>query len=290
MDAKDKLSIIHKMNLTEKPYYLTWNEANFLEKVLNLKQNDIILDVGCGKGRLSLELSKRGYKLYGLDISPCAIEYARKKSINESQNIIWLCDDLKNLNFVNYFDAIFYLGGQFFSPFEYSESVKDESLFRKLFACLKKGGRFLLQTQTKEYLSSKTGSSRWIKFNNQFILSKLYYTPAESIATLELTIIEKYKFLTSTSNLLFSPFFFSIPYILKKICKPFTKLFRKEHWVQNGNSLELYYSVFNPVSHKNIKKSFIVTPIKMYRITSSVRLYTLQEIVKIIRCIGFTVL
>ncbi len=78
--AENTLSILHKLRIFDRPDYTTKKEADFLEKVLKLKHNDFVLDLGCGPGRLSIGLSKKGYKLYGLDIAPETIEYAKNKT------------------------------------------------------------------------------------------------------------------------------------------------------------------------------------------------------------------
>lgn len=59
-----------------------WLEYNSLLKQvileierLNIKQN--VLDCGCGDGRLSYELAKRGFKITGIDISERALAFAK---------------------------------------------------------------------------------------------------------------------------------------------------------------------------------------------------------------------
>jgi 2-polyprenyl-3-methyl-5-hydroxy-6-metoxy-1,4-benzoquinol methylase len=47
----------------------TLREVDFLLEELALQPGSSILDVGCGTGRHSIELSKRGYAVTGLDLS-----------------------------------------------------------------------------------------------------------------------------------------------------------------------------------------------------------------------------
>jgi len=47
----------------------TIGECDFLEKEIEYNKQVKILDIGCGTGRHSIELAKRGYELVGIDLS-----------------------------------------------------------------------------------------------------------------------------------------------------------------------------------------------------------------------------
>lgn len=44
-----------------------------------------VLDVGCGPGRLCLELQRRGHEVVGVDISPKAVETARLRGVDDAR-------------------------------------------------------------------------------------------------------------------------------------------------------------------------------------------------------------
>ena len=57
------------------PYYMqesftrnTRYEVDFIEEEFNLPKHSYIIDIGCGTGRHSIELAKRGYNVTGVDI------------------------------------------------------------------------------------------------------------------------------------------------------------------------------------------------------------------------------
>lgn len=50
-----------------------------LVEMLDPKQGEKILDLGCGTGDLTNEIAKLGAKVVGMDVSPDMIEKARKK-------------------------------------------------------------------------------------------------------------------------------------------------------------------------------------------------------------------
>jgi SAM-dependent methyltransferase len=44
-----------------------------------------VLDAGCGAGRVALELQDRGRKVVGIDISPLAVQVARKRGVKDAR-------------------------------------------------------------------------------------------------------------------------------------------------------------------------------------------------------------
>jgi 2-polyprenyl-3-methyl-5-hydroxy-6-metoxy-1,4-benzoquinol methylase len=70
-----------RMDLNNQPWAKgTAREVNVLETLLPLTPSASILDVGCGQGRHSLELAKRGYTVVGIDASAAHIQRARKNA------------------------------------------------------------------------------------------------------------------------------------------------------------------------------------------------------------------
>ncbi|OKP93085.1 hypothetical protein A3842_00075 [Paenibacillus sp. P3E] len=83
----------------------TIQEVDFLVELMSLKPNNCILDIGCGPGRHSLELARRGFKSVGVDISSEFIKYANQAAINEKLNAEFLVADARELTFNQEFDA-----------------------------------------------------------------------------------------------------------------------------------------------------------------------------------------
>ena len=67
----------------------TRQEVDFLEKVLRLPAGASIVDLACGGGRHCLELSGRGYRLTGVDISPEFLAVARAAAAERGLAVTW---------------------------------------------------------------------------------------------------------------------------------------------------------------------------------------------------------
>jgi SAM-dependent methyltransferase len=46
-----------------------------------------VLDVGCGAGRVGLELQNRGHEVVGIDLSPLAVEVARRRGVRDVREL-----------------------------------------------------------------------------------------------------------------------------------------------------------------------------------------------------------
>lgn len=83
----------------------TEQEVDFLVEILEVPTNSRILDIGCGPGRHSLELARRGYNTVGVDISSGFIDYANKIATIQKLNSNFFVADARELNFNQEFDG-----------------------------------------------------------------------------------------------------------------------------------------------------------------------------------------
>ncbi len=121
---------------------LTKQQIPFLLKYLQPKKGAEILDLACGHGRHSIELAKLGYKVTGLDFSKHFIDIAKEDAKAQEVKVNFICDDMRNLSFVNRFDAVINM----FTSFGYFEDENDNELvLRKISRALKPDGKFLIE-------------------------------------------------------------------------------------------------------------------------------------------------
>jgi 2-polyprenyl-3-methyl-5-hydroxy-6-metoxy-1,4-benzoquinol methylase len=82
----------------------TLGECDFIENELKFDKTLNILDIGCGTGRHSIELSKRGYTVTGIDLSDTQLARARKKAEKNNLKINFVKQDARNLPYQKEFD------------------------------------------------------------------------------------------------------------------------------------------------------------------------------------------
>jgi 2-polyprenyl-3-methyl-5-hydroxy-6-metoxy-1,4-benzoquinol methylase len=122
----------------------TLAECDFIEKEIDYNRSLKIIDIGCGTGRHSIELSKRGYNLTGIDLSSSMIEGAKKKAGSFSLNIDFKILDARDLPFNDEFDLAIMLCEGGFSLMETDEM--NFEILRNATRALKKKGKFIFTT------------------------------------------------------------------------------------------------------------------------------------------------
>ena len=91
----------------QEPYIKgTKGETDFIEEELNFDKSKSVLDIGCGTGRHSIELSKRGYDVTGIDFSAAQLIKARQNSIKENVSINFVRTDARYLYLKKRFDLV----------------------------------------------------------------------------------------------------------------------------------------------------------------------------------------
>ena len=83
----------------------TIEEVNFILEELKLSPGCHILDVGCGTGRHSVELAKRGYRVTGVDLSSGMLSEAKKAADKAGVEVEWIHADASKFTSPGLFDA-----------------------------------------------------------------------------------------------------------------------------------------------------------------------------------------
>lgn len=137
-----------------------------LEETLSLQKCSKILDLGCGRGRHSINLTEKGYQVTGIDLSEQAISTAREKAkaLNRGE-IRFEVRDMRD-PLPETFDAVVNL----FTTFGYFESdTENARVFDSVRQMLVPGGIFVLDylnaTQVRNTIrSSEEGAFHGIHY------------------------------------------------------------------------------------------------------------------------------
>lgn len=155
----------------------TIGECDFIEKEIEYNKAAKILDVGCGTGRHSLELAKRGYNIVGIDLSESMLQQAKQKAAEQNLQITFEKQDARKLTYLNQFDLVIMLCEGGFSLME-SDLMNFQILQNAANALKPKGkliftalnGLFPLFHSVKEFLNTQTKEGNATSGNHSFDL------------------------------------------------------------------------------------------------------------------------
>jgi SAM-dependent methyltransferase len=127
--------------------------VGFMERALELKPGHRVLDLGCALGQHSIELSRRGYDVTGLDYSQAFLAVARERVRQAGVPVRLIQGDMIQLAFEDEFEAVI-LWGNTFGMFADEDNRRTLNGIRR---ALKAGGRALIDTQNYTSLGGELG-------------------------------------------------------------------------------------------------------------------------------------
>ncbi|MFB3894693.1 MAG: class I SAM-dependent methyltransferase [bacterium] len=153
----------------------TIGECDFIEQEVKHNKAIKILDIGCGTGRHSIELTKRGYQVLGVDLSESQLAGAKEKAAALNLNITFQQHDARTLPFSGEFDLAIMLCEGGFSLMETDEM--NFLILQSAAKSLKPKGKFIFTTlnglfplfhSVKEYQESQKKEGNAVPRNNTF--------------------------------------------------------------------------------------------------------------------------
>lgn len=122
----------------------TLGECDFIERETGRNKSLKIIDIGCGTGRHSIELTKRGYNVTGVDLSENQLKRARQKAQESGLAINFQQQDARNLPFDGEFDMAIMLCEGGFSLMETDEM--NFEILKNAAKALKNSGKLIFTT------------------------------------------------------------------------------------------------------------------------------------------------
>lgn len=144
--------------------------ASEIEKALALtgvSPPGAALDLGCGIGRHSLELARRGFKVTGVDRTRPFLEEARRSAEAEGLDVELIEEDMRRFRRSEAFD----LAVNLLTSFGYFEDPDDDRrVALNLFESLRPGGVALLDMMGKENLARIFNAREWTEKDGEIWL------------------------------------------------------------------------------------------------------------------------
>lgn len=83
-------------------YYAEW----LFYTDLFLESQNSVLDLACGTGKLAVEMSKKQYRVTGLDLSDEMLSLAYNRALEEGEDVKFIQGDMRELSNIGSFDAV----------------------------------------------------------------------------------------------------------------------------------------------------------------------------------------
>lgn len=119
-----------------------------------------VLDLACGTGRHSRELTRRGFEVVGVDISPELLEMAEREASEAGLEISFMQADLRELELSDEFDLVLSLNDGAVGYFETDE--ENRRTFEVVAQALRSGGGHLMQLPNVLHAEKNLPAKSWI--------------------------------------------------------------------------------------------------------------------------------
>jgi SAM-dependent methyltransferase len=127
----------------------TPSQVSFLERTLELRPPMRVLDLGCGHGRHTNELARRGYGAVGVDLVEGFLAIARADAEREGLASAFHHGDMGAFEADGFFDRVVCL----FDAFGYFDDAHAIATLRNVHRALTHDGRFFLDVRTREWMT-----------------------------------------------------------------------------------------------------------------------------------------
>lgn len=175
----------------------TCSEVDFIQKVLQLPPRARVLDVPCGGGRHSLELTARGFEVTGVDLSTDFLQAARKQATERQLSVDWQQREMSDLPWQSEFDGAFCFG----NSFGYLDEAGNARFLAAVGRALKPGARFVLDIGVvAESLFPAFVERRWFPVGDILFLSHGRYDPVRARLDTDYTFIRDGKIETRSAS------------------------------------------------------------------------------------------
>ncbi|MFO0668818.1 MAG: methyltransferase domain-containing protein [Polyangiaceae bacterium] len=134
-------------------------EVDFIEDSLGVARGAMILDMACGTGRHAIELTQRGYRVVGLDLSLAMLAKAAEEAQERGQKLNFVQGDMREMTFEDMFDGVYCWN----TSFGFFEEERNAQVIQRVHRALRKGGQFVLDVMNRDFALSQQPSLVWFE-------------------------------------------------------------------------------------------------------------------------------
>lgn len=142
-----------------------------IDAVLSLSeiQSGAILDMGCGIGRHSLELARRGFQVTGVDRTQIYLSKAAQQADGQGLDIKFIKADMRDFQSEEEFDGALSL----FTTFGYFEApAENQQVIHNIYEALKSRGVLVMDMMGKEILARIFLERGWQQVGDYYFLEE----------------------------------------------------------------------------------------------------------------------
>lgn len=144
-------------------------EAEQILALLSIGDGAHVLDLPCGVGRHALEFARRGHTVAGIDRTASYIERARAEAERQCLDVTFEVGDMREVCLPDTFDVVLNLFGSFGY---FADAADDRTVVEHMYASLRRGGQFLIETMGKEILARDFHARDWSEDGDLLLLSE----------------------------------------------------------------------------------------------------------------------
>lgn len=133
-------------------------EVDAIQELLQLAPGARVLDVGCGWGRHSVELARRGFKVTGFDLSGYLLREAERAADEAGVDVRWVRGDMRELPFRTEFDAAISL---FSSLGFFDTDADDAAVLSGVRSAVVDGGGLLIESMHRDLVVREFAERDW---------------------------------------------------------------------------------------------------------------------------------
>ncbi len=122
-------------------------EATLIWILLGAERGDVVLDLGCGYGRIAIRLARLGADVTGLDRSRGFLERAARDAEEAGVVVDWIESDMRMLPFVEEFDRVLMWG----STFGIADDAGNAAVLDTVLRALRPGGSLLIDVVNRDH-------------------------------------------------------------------------------------------------------------------------------------------